>query len=124
MSIISRVLIAASVVVAATAAQAQDRGAPVTTYIGGPKSHLTKTTYGSGGANAIGVDHAARSYAQAAPVRPRTSTAQTGFSGGANAIGVDHAGRSSVRAERVAPARGRNAGSTGGANAIGADRAN
>jgi hypothetical protein len=124
MSIITRALVAASLIAAATAAQAQDRGR-ITTYVGGPKSNLTQTV---GGANALGRDDSA--YAQVAPVRSRTHAPQTGFSGGANAFGADEpngadgqAAPVRPRASRPAPARS-NSGYSGGANAIGVDEAN
>lgn len=103
MSIIKRALFAASLIVSATAAQAQQ----------------------TGGAGAIGVDSVDSAYAQAVPALPRAHAPRTGFSGGANAIGVDHdaleqAGR--LRVYRAAPVqRYRAAGPTSGAKAIGAD---
>ena len=108
MSIIKAVFISASLTLAATAAQAQD----LTTYIGGPKSGLTRTVRGpsaaiapahvrayapqvavSGGANAIGVDNAASAYAAAAPVRVYRSVPARSHaaSGGVVAIGSDEA---------------------------------
>jgi len=123
MSIITRAFIAASLIVAATAAQAQDRGR-ITTYIGGPKSNLTQTI---GGANAYGFDATAASYAQAAPVRVRAYAPHAGFSGGANAFGADEPNGAYAQAvpvrPRVAPAQNYGRGFSGGASAIGVDEA-
>lgn len=124
MSIITRGLFAASLIAAATAAQAQD-GGRITTYIGGPKSGLTQTI---GGANAYGFDAAASAYAQVAPVRVRAP--QAGYSGGATAFGADEpngayaqAAPVRPRTDRAAPARNYGRGLSGGASAIGVDEA-
>lgn len=92
MSIVTRAAVAASLIVAATAGQAQSRdldsnyhgNTPViTTYLGGPKSGLTQTIRGS---HAQAVPVRQRAYGSA-PARARTA----GLSGGAKAIGADDA---------------------------------
>ncbi len=119
MSNIKRALIAASLVVVASGAQAQ-----VTTYIGGPKSGLTQTI-GNVGAKAIRADSVYSSYAQAAPVRQRVQVPRTGFSGGARAIGADSPSYQQdhgLRAYRAAAAPGHAAvNRTSGPGAIGSD---
>jgi hypothetical protein len=90
MSIVTRIVLAASLIVAATAAHSRDLDSsyhgntPVTTtYLGGPKSGLTQSIRGS--------------HAQAVPARPRVygtvavRTRTAGVSGGASAIGVNEA---------------------------------
>ncbi len=116
MSITKSAFLAASLVVAATGAQAQS-----TTYIGGPKSGLTQTVHVAG-AKPIGSDHAYSSYAQAIQVRPRVLLPRTGFSGGVRAIGVDSASYEPAVRQRVfqavpAPSYGASA-PTSGAKAI------
>lgn len=103
MSIFTRAALAASLVIAATAAQAQQ----------------------TGGANAIGVDHAASVQAQTAPAHPRVIDTRTGLSGGATAIGVDEAdpaqaARARARAYAAPTTRGA-AAATSGAKPIGSD---
>lgn len=109
MSIIKAVFISASLTLAATAAEAQD----ITTYIGGPKSGLTRIVRGPS--------------AQAEPVRVRADAPQVAVSGGANAIGVDNAASAYARSAPVHVYRSGPAHSyaaSGGVVAIGSDEAN
>ena len=119
MSTIKRAFFAASLLVAATGAQAQ-----TTTYIGGPKSGLTKSI-NVAGAKAIGSDNAYSSYAQAFPVRPRVAYPRIGFSGGVRAIGADspvYGPAVRQQAFRAGPTRAHGASNqTFGARAIGSD---
>jgi hypothetical protein len=119
MSPLKLALLAASLVIVATGAQAQT----IHTYIGGPKSGLTQSI-NVGGARAIGSDNGYSSYAQAVPVRPRVAVPATRVSGGVRAIGADSAYDAPVRRNvfhAVPPRRNGAMGLNSGAKAIGSD---
>lgn len=116
---LKRVLFVASVVLASSGAQAQ-----TTTYIGGPKSGLTRTVNVS--AKPTGSEKANSSYAQAIFVRALPPLARNDVSGGARAIGADNAPYQPTVRRRAfrtpPPADYRASGPASGAQAIGSDR--